>query len=148
MRASAVPLPVAPLGIHRLVQQVRSNPAADKRKWLALVRNAAPEAWRAVSGILTHVAPRALAKTDRYLDERVPEQELPACSGRSLTSARTPSCAGSPRKRSSAPTVAASASATAAPAPGRSSAPSAVRNARLFACLAQHLRLRRLHIDR
>lgn len=38
---------------------------------------AASEAWDAVSGILTHVAPRVLTKADRYLDERVPGQELP-----------------------------------------------------------------------
>lgn len=38
---------------------------------------ATPETWNTVSGILTHVAPPVLAKADRYLDERVPGQEIP-----------------------------------------------------------------------
>ncbi|MET0714901.1 MAG: hypothetical protein ABWY57_08295, partial [Mycetocola sp.] len=36
-----------------------------------------PDTWDSVDAILTHVAPRILAKAGRYLDERVPGQELP-----------------------------------------------------------------------
>lgn len=36
-----------------------------------------PDTWNTLDDILTHVAPPVLAKADRYLDERVPGQELP-----------------------------------------------------------------------
>jgi hypothetical protein len=37
----------------------------------------AAETWEAVHAILTNVAPRIMAKAGRYLDERVPGQEIP-----------------------------------------------------------------------
>lgn len=36
-----------------------------------------PEHWQSLHGILTHVAPRIVAKARRYVDERVPGQEVP-----------------------------------------------------------------------